>query len=106
MHLVWEKEPNEGPVHLETPYIFNLLRDPKEETDVHTASSWARTPMRRMIHEFQQGLKAHPPIPAGAPDDYEPDAARHRARPAPRIKDEGKTMKGRPAAPARRRAVR
>src|SRR5262245_1834809 len=72
MHLVWEKEPNEGPVHLETPYIFNLVQDPKEETDVHTASSWARTPMRRMIHEFQESLKAFPPIPPGAPDDYTP----------------------------------
>ena len=72
MHLVWETEPNAGPNHLESPYLFNLIQDPKEETDVHTAASWARTPMRRMIHEFQQSLNAHPPIPPGAPDDYVP----------------------------------
>jgi arylsulfatase A-like enzyme len=72
MHLVWEPEPNIGAVHLEAPYLFNLTQDPKEETDVHTAASWARTPMRRMIHEFQESLKAHPPIPAGAPDEYVP----------------------------------
>jgi len=72
MHLVWEPEPNAGPHHLESPYLFNLIQDPKEETDVHTAASWARTPMRRMIHELQQSLKAHPPIPPGAPDDYVP----------------------------------
>jgi arylsulfatase len=72
MHLVWEPEPNTGAVHLEAPYLFNLTQDPKEETDVHTAASWARTPMRRMIHEFQESLKAHPPIPAGAPDEYVP----------------------------------
>jgi arylsulfatase A-like enzyme len=72
MHVVWEPEPNIGAVHLEAPYLFNLTQDPKEETDVHTAASWARTPMRRMIHEFQESLKAHPPIPAGAPDDYVP----------------------------------
>ncbi len=81
MHLVWEKEPNEGPVHLETPYIFNLVQDPKEETDVHMASSWARTPLRTMIHEFQESLKAFPPIPPGAPDDYAPGpAARSRRK--------------------------
>jgi arylsulfatase A-like enzyme len=72
MHVVWEPEPNIGAVHLEAPYLFNLTQDPKEETDVHTAASWARTPMRRMIHEFQESLKAHPPIPAGAPDEYVP----------------------------------
>jgi arylsulfatase len=72
MHLIWEPEPNVGPNHLEAPYLFNLIQDPKEETDVHTASSWARTPMRQMIHEFQESLKAHPPILPGAPDDYIP----------------------------------
>ncbi|MBI4204168.1 MAG: arylsulfatase [Betaproteobacteria bacterium] len=72
MHLIWEPEPNSGPNHLEAPYLFNLLQDPKEETDVHTSASWARTPMRRMIHEFEQSLKAHPPIPPDAPDEYVP----------------------------------
>ena len=72
MHIVWEAEPNVGPVHLEAPRIFNLTRDPKEETDVANEASWVRTPMRRMIHEFQQTLKRHPPIPPGAPDDFVP----------------------------------
>jgi arylsulfatase len=72
MHMVWEPEPNDGAKHLESPLLFNLTRDPKEETDVNTEASWARTPIRRMIHEFQQSLKAHPPIPPGAPDDYVP----------------------------------
>ena len=39
MHIVWETEPNEGPVHLETPWLFNLLQDPKEETDVGTQAA-------------------------------------------------------------------
>ncbi|MBI3045298.1 MAG: arylsulfatase [Betaproteobacteria bacterium] len=78
MHLVWEAEPNAGANHLESPVIFNLLQDPKEETDVHAVSSWVRTPMRRMIHAFQESLKAHPPIPPGAPDDYVPGSARTR----------------------------
>jgi len=72
MHIVLEREPNAGANHLETPYIFNLTRDPKEEFDVGNEFSWVRTPLRRMIHSFQESLKAHPPIPPGAPDDYQP----------------------------------
>jgi arylsulfatase A-like enzyme len=78
MHFVWEPEPNAGPNHLESPYLFNLTQDPKEETDVHTAASWARTPMRRLLHAFQESLKAHPPIPPGAADEYDPAAGARR----------------------------
>ena len=77
MHFVWEPEPNAGPNHLESPYLFNLIQDPKEETDVHTPASWARTPIRRMVHAFQENLKKHPPIPPGAPDNYVP-GTKHR----------------------------
>lgn len=72
MHFIWEPEPNAGPVKLESPYLFNLIQDPKEETDVLTPNNWVRGPVRRMIHEFERGLKAHPPIPPGAPDDFIP----------------------------------
>src|SRR5205823_12705724 len=58
MHFVWEPEPNTGPKHLEAPYIFNIIEDPKEETDVATRDNWVRTPMRRLLHEFQESLKA------------------------------------------------
>jgi arylsulfatase A-like enzyme len=72
MHMIWEPEPNDGPKHLESPLLFNLVRDPKEETDLNTEASWARGPIRRMIHAFQESLKTHPAIPPGAPDDYLP----------------------------------
>lgn len=72
MHFVWEIEPNEGAKHLETPYLFNLVQDPKEETDVNSTQGWVRGPIRRMINAFQESLKAHPPIPPGAPDHYVP----------------------------------
>ncbi|MBI3935400.1 MAG: arylsulfatase [Betaproteobacteria bacterium] len=72
MHFIWEPEPNAGPVKLESPYLFNLIQDPKEETDVLTPNNWVRGPVRRMIHGFEQALKAHPPIPPGAPDDFIP----------------------------------
>ncbi len=79
MHLVWEPEPNAGPNHLESPLLFNLIQDPKEETDLNTSASWARTPIRRMVHAFQESLKANPPIPPGAPDDFLPAPARKQA---------------------------
>jgi arylsulfatase A-like enzyme len=75
MHMVWEREPNDGPNHLESPLIFNLTRDPKEETDVGTEFNWVRGPMRRLVHAFQQSLKQYPPIPPGAPDEYIPTPA-------------------------------
>jgi arylsulfatase len=75
---VWEREPNDGPVHLESPYLFNLIQDPKEETDVNTSASWARTPIRRLMHDFQESLRKYPPIAPGAPDDYDPARAANK----------------------------
>jgi arylsulfatase A-like enzyme len=72
LHFVWEPEPNEGPKHLETPFLFNLIRDPKEETEAGMTDGWVRGPIRKMILEFQESLRRHPPIPPGAPDDYKP----------------------------------
>lgn len=72
MHMVWETEPNTGPIHLETPWVFNLTQDPKEETDVGNHHGWVRRPLRVMIQDFQQSLKQNLPIPPGAPNDYQP----------------------------------
>jgi arylsulfatase A-like enzyme len=72
MHFVWEKEPNDGANHLETPYLFNLVQDPKEETDVNATQGWVRGPIRKMVNAFQATLKDTPPIPPGAPDDFLP----------------------------------
>ena len=33
---------------------------------------WVRGPIRRLIESFQDSLKAHPPIPPGAPDAFVP----------------------------------
>lgn len=72
MHFVWEDEPNAGANHLETPYLFNLIQDPKEESDVNSTQGWVRGPIRKMIINFQNSLKEHPPIPPGAPDEFQP----------------------------------
>jgi len=72
MHFVWEEEPNEGTRHLEVPFLFNLIRDPKEESELVIDDGWVRGPIRKMVQEFQASLKAFPPIPPGAPDDFSP----------------------------------
>jgi len=72
MHFVWEIEPNDGAKHLETPYLFNVVQDPKEESDVNTTQGWVRGPIRKMVINFQNSLKEHLPIPPGAPDNFQP----------------------------------
>lgn len=72
LHLVFESEPNQGTKHLETPWLFNIKRDPKEETDAAMEDGWVRGPMRKMIQAFEQTLRQHKPIPPGIGDDYQP----------------------------------
>lgn len=76
MHLIFESEPNHGTRHLETPWLFNIKRDPKEETDVAMEDGWVRGPMRRMIAAFEQTLREHKPIPPGIGDDYAPSVVK------------------------------
>ncbi len=72
LHFAFESEPNQGTRHLETPLLFNIKRDPKEESDVSVDDGWVRGPIRRMVMAFEQSLREHPPIPPGAPDNALP----------------------------------
>jgi arylsulfatase A-like enzyme len=76
LHFVFESEPNQGTRHLETPWLFNIKRDPKEETDAAMDDGWVRGPMRRMVMAFEQSLREDPPIAPGAPDNFNPAARR------------------------------
>jgi len=79
-HLIWLDDMAKTPEHLPVPYLFNLLWDPKEETNVATEASWVRVPIDRMIREFQQSLSKFPPIPPGTPDPYVPAAPKVAVR--------------------------
>jgi arylsulfatase len=68
LHLHWEPEVNEGKGKLESPYLFNLTRDPKEEVNVAPQNSWVMSPIRRLIHAFNESCKQFPNSPPGAPD--------------------------------------
>ena len=75
LHFVFESEPNSGTKQLETPWLFNIKRDPKEETDAAMEDGWVRGPMRKMIMAFEKTLKEHPPIAPGAPDQVTPSSS-------------------------------
>jgi len=68
LHYYWEPEVNEGKGKLESPYLFNLTRDPKEETDVLVHNTWVLGPMLRMVQAFQESCRRFPSTPPGQPD--------------------------------------
>ncbi len=68
LHYHWEPEVNEGKGKLESPYLFNLTRDPKEETDVLVHNTWVLGPMLRMVRDFQLSAQRHPHTAPGQSD--------------------------------------
>ena len=68
LHFYWEPEVNEGKGKLESPYLFNITRDPKEETDVLVHNTWVMGPVLRLIRAFNESAQAHPHTPPGQPD--------------------------------------
>ena len=68
LHFYWEPEVNEGRGKLESPYLFNVTRDPKEETDVLVFNTWVMGPILRMVRAFNESCARWPNTPPGAPD--------------------------------------
>jgi arylsulfatase len=52
--------------------LFNLLSDPKEESDVKDANPWAQSVMDRLVAEFTATTERYPHVPPNAPDPYVP----------------------------------
>jgi arylsulfatase len=52
--------------------LFNLLSDPKEESDVKDANPWAQSVMDRLVAEFNATTERYPHVPPNAPDPYVP----------------------------------
>ena len=63
---------NQGKGRLESPLLFHLVQDPKEETDVSLPNTWAFGPITKMVDAFTQSLEEFSPIPPGTPDPYVP----------------------------------
>ncbi|KAL1909738.1 hypothetical protein Sste5344_004586 [Sporothrix stenoceras] len=60
LHLVWEPHVNKSSRRLEAPYLFNTIRDPKEETDVIGYNTWVAQPMLKMRAAFENSLRSDP----------------------------------------------
>lgn len=63
LHLVWEPKVNEGKGKLESPYLFNVMRDPKEESDILAYNTWVLQPIMRLRMAFAKSLKNDPAPP-------------------------------------------
>ena len=68
LHFYWEPEVNEGKGKLESPYLFNITRDPKEESDVLVFNTWVLGPMLRMVRAFNESAVRFPHTAPGTPD--------------------------------------
>jgi hypothetical protein len=73
---VWQTNATDPVLSLGIPAVFNLLTNPRENTDENLATThvWVITGASKMLGKFQASLQAHPPIPEGTPDPYEPTA--------------------------------
>jgi arylsulfatase A-like enzyme len=52
--------------------LFNLLSDPKEETDVKDANPWAQSAMDKLVADFMATTERYPNVPPNATDPYTP----------------------------------
>lgn len=68
LHFYWEPEVNEGKGKLESPYLFNITRDPKETMDVLVYNTWVLGPVLKMVKAFQDSCAQHPNTPPGQVD--------------------------------------
>ena len=76
LHYVYTPESGSPPVP-PLMRLFNLLSDPKEETDIKDANPWAQSVMDRIVAEFTASTERYPHVPANAPDPYVPARCRH-----------------------------
>lgn len=72
MHFYWEPEVNQSKGKLESPMLFHLVQDPKEETNIALANTWAFGPMIEMVEDFNNQVKEFPHVPPGQLDPYIP----------------------------------
>ncbi|KAF5557376.1 arylsulfatase A [Fusarium phyllophilum] len=63
LYLVWEPKVNQSSGKLESPYLFNVVRDPKEETDILAYNTWVMQPVMRLRAAFEKSLRSDPAPP-------------------------------------------
>ena len=71
LHYVFAPEAG-GPPVPPLMRLFNLLSDPKEETDIKDSNSWVHSVIERIVNEFRATTARYPLVPPTAPDPYLP----------------------------------
>jgi arylsulfatase A-like enzyme len=71
LHYVYAPEAG-GPPVPPLMRLFDLLSDPKEETDIKDANPWVKSVADRIVNEFNASTARYPHVPPNAPDPYQP----------------------------------
>ena len=71
LHYVYQPEASAPPVP-PLMRLFNLLTDPREESDVKDANPWAQSVMDKIVADFEATTARYPHVPPNAPDPYVP----------------------------------
>jgi len=69
---VWQEYKYDAPQRLPIIHLYNLLLDPRERNNIQSENSWVLFPVMKIVNDFQESLKAEPPIPPGTADPYSP----------------------------------
>jgi arylsulfatase len=56
--------------------LFNLLSDPREESDIKDANPWAQSVMDKIVADFIASAIKYPHVPPGTADPYRPPGGR------------------------------
>ena len=70
-HYAFQPEPGAAAVP-PLMRLFNLLSDPKEESDIKDANPWAQSVMDKIVADFVATTERYPHVPPNAPDPYVP----------------------------------
>jgi len=71
LHYVYTPEAG-GPAVPPLMRLFNLLSDPKEETDTKDANPWVPSVIDKIVTEFMASTEKYPHVPVNARDPYAP----------------------------------
>lgn len=70
LHYAYRPEP--GEVNQSRLQLFNLLADPKEETDVKDVFPWVLTVADSIVQDYVESTERYPNVPTTATDPYSP----------------------------------
>jgi arylsulfatase len=73
LHYVFMPEPG-GPAVPPLMRLFNLLSDPKEETDIKDVNPWVAGAIDKIVADFLTTTERYPHVPPNARDPYVPSA--------------------------------